>query len=137
MNMKSGNLMILLFNKCRCRCFKFNLQHMNSKLFFWLFMNNFKHTTHRNNNKNNSAFICCKLFANFLQICVNLQKYWNNAMSNNDFRKLLLNQGCLSKQIIFIHRNNLIIWHFQDFPQIFEEKLRDKNNKTLPKNNHQ
>ena len=49
-----------------------NLQHMNAKLFLLLFLNNFKQATPRNNNK-----------TNFLQICVNFQKYWNNAMSND------------------------------------------------------
>ena len=49
-----------------------NLQHMNKKLFLLLFLNNFKRETPRNNNKNN-----------FLQICVNFHKYWNNAMSND------------------------------------------------------
>ena len=44
-----------------------NLQHLLAKLFLLLFLND-----NRNNNKNN-----------FLQIYVNLQKYWNKVMSND------------------------------------------------------
>ena len=54
------------------------LQHLLPKLFLLLILNNFKLTTPRNDNQNNFAFV-----ANFLQICVNFQKYWNNVMSND------------------------------------------------------
>ena len=59
-----------------------NLQHLLPKLFLLLFLNyrnNKKKTilwAKRNNSKNNFASKCCKFLAN-------LQKSWNNMMSNN------------------------------------------------------
>ena len=35
-----------------------NLQHMSTKLFLLLFLNNFSRATHKNNNKSNFALIC-------------------------------------------------------------------------------
>ena len=54
-----------------------NLQHLLTKLFLLLFLNNFTTET-----------IIKKTFlranaANFFEICANLQKYWNNVMSND------------------------------------------------------
>ena len=56
-----------------------NLQNMNTKFLLSLFLNNFRLATLKNNNKNNLR----SYTANFFQICVSLQKYWNNAMSND------------------------------------------------------
>ena len=52
-----------------------NLQHMNAKLFLLLFLNNFTAETI-------TKTVFQANVANLLQICVNLQKYWNIAMSN-------------------------------------------------------
>ena len=54
--------------------FAWNLQHLLAKLFLLLFLNNF--TT-----KTITKTILWANAANFLQICVNLQKYWSNVMS--------------------------------------------------------
>ena len=53
-----------------------NLQHMNTKLFLLLFLNNFTTETITRTILRTNA-------ANFWQICADLQKYWNIAMSND------------------------------------------------------
>ena len=53
-----------------------NLQHLLSKLFLLLFLNNFITETI-------AKTILWANAANFLQICANLKKYWKIAMSND------------------------------------------------------
>ena len=53
-----------------------NLQHLLAKLFLLLFLNNFTTETI-------TKTILRSYAANFLQICANLQKSWNNMMSND------------------------------------------------------
>ena len=53
-----------------------NLQHLLTEMFLLLFLNNFTTETI-------TKTIFRAIAANFLQICVNLQNYWNNVMSND------------------------------------------------------
>ena len=55
-----------------------NLQHLSAKLFLLLFLNNFTTETL-------TKTIFRSYAANFLEICANLQKSWNNMMSNDSF----------------------------------------------------
>ena len=45
-----------------------------------MFLNNFRRATPKNNSSNKNMH---SYAANFFQIFVNIQKYWNNAMSND------------------------------------------------------
>ena len=73
-----------------------NLQHKNAKLFLLLFLI--------------TQTILCSCAANFSQICVNGQKYWNNALSNDG----------LSFEMIYMSHGNWKLsctfqWEFIDY----------------------
>ena len=88
---------------------------MNAKMLLLLFLNNFKHATPRNNNKNNFAFICCKFVANlckfseileqcYVKLWLNYRKYGSVSYSFScigfDFRaKTALLNGICQVQI--------------------------------------
>ena len=63
-----------------------NLQHMTAELFLLLFQNNFITETI-------TKTILRASTANFLQICANLQKYWNIAMSNDGSSIKIIDQS--------------------------------------------
>ena len=63
-----------------------NLQHLLTKLFLLLFLNNFTTETI-------TKTILWANAANFLQICANLHKYWNIFMSNDSSSIELIDQS--------------------------------------------
>ena len=81
-----------------------NLQHLLTKLFllFWTILGLQLTNFFRNNNKNNFALICCKFLAN-------LQKYWNNAMSNHSLILANMDLFATYLAVMFINRCGLML----------------------------
>jgi hypothetical protein len=66
---------------------------MNAKLFLLLFLNNFASCAPKIVQTQEKKKIGRSNAANFLQICANLQKYWNNAMSNDGSNVEIIDQS--------------------------------------------
>ena len=72
--------------------------------------------------------ILCSYAANFLQICVNFQKYWNcNAMSNDGLNLENMDPSQIHSAVQKYHRHAIITRDLYIFYHVFKEVLSENS----------